>query len=148
MNGQISNPRMADFNALWKEQNEIYRMAAKRFGIAESVMWILYFLREGGGCRTQRDICSSMIQPKQTTNSAIKQMEKQGLITMADGDDRRVKLVKLTAAGSQLAGRTADIIINAENRSMDSLTQSEQEQLTSLLRKYNNTLKKEMGDNK
>lgn len=146
MDKRAFNSGMADFNALWKEQNEIYRSAAKHFGLSESVMWILYFLCEGGGCRTQRDICSSMIQPKQTTNSAIKQMEKRGLITMADGEDRRVRTVKLTPSGMQLAQKTAEFVIKAENRSMESLTESEQKQLITLLSKFNSTLKKEMGD--
>lgn len=146
MDKRACSSRMADFNALWKEQNEIYRSAAKHFGLSESALWILYSLCEGGGCRTQRDICSSMIRPKQTTNSAIKQMEKRGLITMSDGEDRRVRTVRLTPSGQRLEQQTAELVIKAENRSMESLTESEQEQLIMLLSKLNSTLKKEMGD--
>lgn len=146
MNIKKTSHSMAEFNSLWKEGNEIYRNAAKKFGLSESVMWIVYFLRESGGSLTQRDICACMNQPKQTTNSALKQMERNGLITMTDGEDRRCRTVALTKMGNELAQRTVDKIIDAENYTMDQLSAQEQEQLMALFRKFNNILKKKIGE--
>lgn len=65
---------IAAYNSLWKEQNEIYSAAARSFGLSDSAMWILYFLRLNNGTCQQKELASSLSQPKQTTNSAVKQL--------------------------------------------------------------------------
>lgn len=137
---------MEQFNALWKEQNEIYSAAAKRFGLSDSAMWTLYFLRLSGGSCSQKEICSNMFQPKQTVNSAVKQLESRGYVRLANGDDRRCRLVTLTPEGEQLAQRTSDRVITAERQAIAELPPDEQRQLIDLLRKYNQKLRKRMGD--
>lgn len=67
---------IAAYNSLWKEQNEIYSAAARSFGLSDSAMWILYFLRLNNGTCQQKELASSLSQPKQTTNSAVKQLER------------------------------------------------------------------------
>ena len=86
---------IAAYNSLWKEQNEIYSAAARSFGLSESAMWILYFLRLNDGVCQQKELTSSLSQPKQTTNSAVKQLERDGYVTLRSGSDRRCRLVKL-----------------------------------------------------
>lgn len=68
---------IAAYNSLWKEQNEIYSAAARSFGLSDSAMWILYFLRLNNGTCQQKELASSLSQPKQTTNSAVKQLERE-----------------------------------------------------------------------
>lgn len=71
---------IAAYNSLWKEQNEIYSAAARSFGLSDSAMWILYFLRLNNGTCQQKELASSLSQPKQTTNSAVKQLERGGYV--------------------------------------------------------------------
>ena len=73
---------IAAYNSLWKEQNEIYSAAARSFGLSDSAMWILYFLRLNNGTCQQKELASSLSQPKQTTNSAVKQLERGGYVTL------------------------------------------------------------------
>ena len=87
--------KMAEFNSLWMEQNEIYRRAAKNFGISESVFWILYSLTEAGGTLRQSVISAMTCLPKQTTNSALKKLESDGMITMELSPEEQELLIKI-----------------------------------------------------
>lgn len=138
--------KLAEFNARWMEQNEIYRKAAKRFGLSESAFWILYFLQESGGTLGQREICAAMCLPKQTTNSALKKLESDGFIIMTESSSRRCKDVSLTEAGHRCADITAGRVIAAEHLAMSGLTDEEQEQFIELFSKYNKLLNKRIGD--
>lgn len=137
---------VAEYNNLWKEQNEIYSAAARRFGLSDSAMWILYFLRLSCGRCSQKEISSLMAQPKQTTNSAIKQLERDGYVTLHCGSDRRCRLVELTSKGVQLAVSTSDHVIAAERAAWGDFSAEEQRMLISLLKKYNERLNARMED--
>lgn len=135
---------MEEYNALWKEQNEIYSAAARRFGLSDSAMWTLYFLRQGGGSCSQKEICSNMFQPKQTVNSTIKQLESRGYVRLSSGDDRRCRTVTLTDEGDRLAQRTSDLVITGERQAIAEFPPEEREQLIALLRKYNQNLRERL----
>lgn len=137
---------LAEYNSRWMEQNEIYHKAAKRFGLSDSVFWIMYFLQEAGGTLGQREICAAMCVPKQTTNSALKKLESDGLISMSESASRRCKDVSLTDAGREMAERTAGRIIAAECRTMGELSAEEQEEFLRILNKYNKILSKRIGE--
>ena len=74
---------IAAYNSLWKEQNEIYSAAARSFGLSDSAMWILYFLRLNNGTCQQKELASSLSQPKQTTNSAADTSRSSAALTAA-----------------------------------------------------------------
>lgn len=137
---------IAAYNSLWKEQNEIYSAAARGFGLSESGMWILYFLRLNDGVCQQKELISSLSQPKQTTNSAVKQLERDGYVTLRSGSDRRCRLVELTPEGNRLAERTSDHVIAAERSTWDDFTEEEQELFIRFLSKYNKQLKARMEE--
>ena len=124
---------IAAYNSLWKEQNEIYSAAARSFGLSDSAMWILYFLRLNNGTCQQKELASSLSQPKQTTNSAVKQLERGGYVT-------------LTPKGSGLAVSTSDHVIDAERETWGDFTEEEQDSLIELLSKYNKRLKTRMEE--
>ena len=70
---------LSRLNNLFKENDEIYRNAAKRVGLPDCAFWIFYILREDsikkeGNILTQSEICSTMYLPKQTVNSAMKKL--------------------------------------------------------------------------
>ena len=67
---------IAAYNSLWKEQNEIYSAAARSFGLSDSAMWILYFLRLNNGTCQQKELASSLSQPKQTTSLSAADMSR------------------------------------------------------------------------
>lgn len=135
-----SKDALLEFNSIFKENNDLYRVAAKSFGISLSVFWVLYFLREDSEIHTQKDICYASFLPKQTINSAIKKMETEKLIEHCCGNDKRSKELRLTDKGMELAQKTVDKIIDAERKTMNELSDKEQKLFVDIFRKYTDRL--------
>ena len=128
--------RLSEYNNILKENNELYRHAAKLFGLSECAFWILYVLRTEAADLTQSKLCAFLYHPKQTVHSALNTMEADDLITRSCGSNRRSKYIRLTEKGVLLAQRTADQILRAECSALAGLTDREQTQFLSLQKKY------------
>lgn len=137
---------LSEYNGIMKENEDIYREAARKVGLSECSLWILYLLREGYTAPVQREICAHLHQPKQSINSALKKMEADGLIELACGSDRRSKQILLTSKGTSLCEHTVDRIVLAELRALGSLTDEEQETFLTLFHKLTDTLKEHMEE--
>ena len=144
MNERPVDKFLREYNQIFKENNDLYRGAAKALGLSDTAFWILYTLQDSHGMATQREVCSMLYEPKQTINSALKKLEAEGSIEQVQGKDRRSKLVKLTEPGIRLAAKTADVVMDAEYRAFDNMPESEREQLLHLFSVYTKNLKKEM----
>ena len=133
-----------EYNTIFKENDEVYRCAAKTLGISDCSLWILYTLRTEQKAITQKEICEAFYYPKQTVNSALKKLENEGYIALTEMKDRRSKKITLTESGKKLAARTADKLIEAEPAAMSEPTDEEQKRFIELFRKYTGLLKKNM----
>ena len=51
--------QLAVFNQLYKEMDEIYHLYAKKQGISDTALWLLYSLYEKDATYTQRELCSA-----------------------------------------------------------------------------------------
>lgn len=69
---------LAVFNQIYKEMDETYHLYAKQHGLSDANLWLLYSLYESEAL-TQKEICSVWHYSPQTINSALKNLEKQGL---------------------------------------------------------------------
>ena len=79
---------------------------------------------------------------RQTINSAIKNLEKQGYLYMAPAPgDRRNKTLSFTAKGEDFVKRTVDRMLDLEHQVFARLEVQEQEQITEILRKYTRYMK-------
>ena len=132
---------LAAYNELYKEQDELYRAAARGFGLSDCAFWVLYALREAERPMTQSDVCAAVYQPKQTVHSALKKLIGEGCLRLAEGRDRRSKYLVLTERGETLVRRTVDPVMAAETAAMDTLTEAERTQFLSLCRRYNTALR-------
>lgn len=132
---------LAAYNELYKEQDDLYRAAARGFGLSDCAFWVLYALRETKRPMTQSGICAAVYQPKQTVHSALKKLEGEGFLRLAEGRDRRSKHLVLTERGEALVRRTVDPVMAAETAAMGTLTETEQAQLLALQRRYNAALR-------
>lgn len=133
---------LMEFNAVYKENDEIYRSASKRLGVSDCALWILYNLLIQEEPVIQREICDAFFYPKQTVNSALKKLEGEGYIKMSEMKDRRSKQIVLTEIGEKLAENTAGKLMKAEIRAISGLTDDEKEEFIRIFKKYNNLLKK------
>lgn len=136
-------PLQATYYRTEKEWSSIYRKYATKKGVPESRFQIMYSVYVSGGGITQTGICDGWSAPLQTINSCLKQMEKEGVITLyVDSDNRRKKRVRLTPEGEKIAAELVEPIMQAENASFSALTPAEQAQLLELTKRQLTVLKK------
>ena len=137
-----SEKRYQEFISASKEVDDIYHTLALKFGLSDSAMWILCTMREADRELTQAEIAEEMSMSRQTINSAIKNLEKQGYLYMAPAPgDRRNKTLSFTAKGEDFVKRTVDRMLDLEHQVFARLEVQEQEQITEILRKYTRYMK-------
>ena len=134
-------------DSFWREQNQLYRDVATSFGISESASSILYaiFLAGEKGI-SQRDICMQMCIGKQTVNSSIHKLEREGVVVLESGPGRRGLLSHLTPVGLELAERTIVPMIEAELAALREFDDRELELALLLGRRYTDALRSHFAD--
>lgn len=143
--GPHISPNLREFNHINKEYNDIYREAVAHMGISESAFDILYSVCElGDGC-LQRDICKVCYIPKQTVNSAIRKLEKEGYLVLTRGHGRQMHII-MTEMGKEKQRQWIYPLIQAENAAFSVLTEEENFRLLALHRKYVTALRRHMSE--
>ncbi len=109
-----------------KENDAIYRSAAARCGLSDSAMWILYVVSNGGEEYTQQDLCRECWFPKQTINTALNNLIKDGCAELeAIPGARNRKRICLTEKGRELAENTVERLKKAEQAAFGRFTDEE-----------------------
>lgn len=127
---------------LYKEMDVSYYALSCAQQLVPSEMDIYYAITVlGDGCR-QRDICALALSRKQTINSALKKMEKQGLLRLESGKGRE-KHIYLTASGRRNADESVKPIYDAEQAAFAEMAEAEREQLVALTGKFIHLLQKQ-----
>ena len=129
-------------DSFWREQNQLYRDVAASFGISESAFNILYAIYLAGEKGiAQRDICMQMCIGKQTVNSSIHKLEREGVVVLKSGLGRRGLLAHLTPVGLELAERTIIPMIEAELAALREFDDRELKLSLLLGRRYTDALR-------
>ena len=125
------------FNQLYKEMDEIYHLYARKHDISDSTLWLLYSLCENDTVYTQKQLCDAWHSPPQTINSALKGLEKRGIIRLepVPGNHKNKRIV-LTKRGKEIADQVVSPLIFAEQSVLKSMTEKERADLLSLTQKY------------
>ena len=119
-----------------QEWDAAYEDYAKSVGLSYTSLCILNAIYESDGC-TQKQLCSLCFLPKQTVNAAVTGFYDKGWLRMQElPEDRRNKALHLTELGRSEAGRILQNLQECDRIAMCLLTESEQEQLLSLTRRY------------
>lgn len=120
-----------------------YHEAALKLGLSDSAMSVLYTVRgEGKPCPLSL-IRRLAGMSKQTVNSALRKLEKDGIIRLEAVDGKR-KSAALTDKGKALADRTVARVIAAENRIFELWTESERGEYLRLTENYLNAFRAEL----
>lgn len=134
--------RYQEFISASKEVDDLYHMLALKFSLSDSAMWILCTMREANRELTQSEIAQEMSMSRQTINSAIKNLEKQGYLQLVPvPGDRRNKTLSFTEKGEAFVENTVDRMLDLEHQVFAKLEVKEQEQITEILRKYTRYMK-------
>ena len=104
------------YDALWRENNALYSEWAKAHGLSYNELLVMLSLtREADAPCTQKDICRQWLLPKQTVNSALKNLVRAGYLRLEATDGNlKNKWVCLTETGDELLRRTVDLVFGVE----------------------------------
>ena len=139
---QKTNEKFEAINQAYEMIDDIYDRYAGSFGISDTELWILYTLAEHDGDYLQTDICRTWYYSLQTIHTAIKNMEKKGLLTLVcQPGNKKNKYIHLTEAGSKIMREITEPLTVAEQEAFSTLTEHEQDIFLPLLQKHANALK-------
>lgn len=134
----IIDEKYTEYVAGEKKIGELHHRIATQIGISDSVMWTLYCIFEAETIHTQNSIAMKMGVPKQTINSAVNWLMKQGYIYMEQLHvARNNKQILLTKAGTEFCKRYIAPLVKAEELAFGKLNTEEQETYLSLGIKHN-----------
>lgn len=136
--------QLTALNQIYKEIDELYHHYAKASGLSDTALWVLYSLWECGGPYPQREFCEEWNYSPQTANSALKSLEKQGLVALdfARGN-RKSKEIRFTPEGEALARRVIVPLMEAERSAIAGLGEEERAALLAVTQKHAALLKEE-----
>ena len=107
--------KIHQINYLTAELDAQYHRASRKLGISDSVSRVLYTICDVGEECLLSDIYKKSGTSKQTVNSAIRNLEREGMLYLEPYHGRSKRVV-LTEQGRDLMERTAARICEAENR--------------------------------
>ena len=100
---QRQGKELKEFNSIYRELDGIYHEIVLRMGLSDSAFLILYAVAEFGEGFLQKDITAYFFVSKQTVHSAVRALEKKGLLELRRGKRREMHMY-LTAAGRLYLG--------------------------------------------
>lgn len=120
----------------------VYHEIALKMGYSDSALSVIYNLANNGGSSLLSDIVRQSGKSKQTINSALRKLESDGIIVLSAANGK-AKMAEFTEKGKSVAEKTANKIIECENRIYASWTEEEWLLFTSLTERFLNQLEKE-----
>lgn len=113
----------------------IYSEIANRLGLSDSEFDILYALANIEGPALIKDVCFFACLKKQTVNSALRKMERDGILYL-EAVNGKSKMVKLTEKGMELMKNTIQKEIDLEIDILREWTDEERKTFIHLNDKY------------
>lgn len=128
--------QLKHINCLANELDLLYHQAARKLGVSDSVLCILYMIHEKGDGCLLRDICNESSISKQTINSALRNLEKEGILYL-EQDKGKNKRIRLTEKGKNYTARTAVRLFEAEANALANWSEADLSAYLRLMKKYN-----------
>lgn len=134
------NQTMQQYNAIYSETTNEYHELNRRLGLSDTESIILYAVSLDENV-SQKAICGLSGLSKQTINSAVKKMIREGILESLNGR-KNEKLVP-TVKGNKIIEEKVNVIVDIENRILQSWTEEEKEIFLELSKRFLNSLKEE-----
>lgn len=120
---------------LSSELDALYHQTSVKLGISDSVSIVLYTVYDGGGSCPLRDIYKKSGISKQTVNSAIRGLEADDILYLAQHTGREKRVI-LTDKGSHFVKETVGRLYEAEIQSFDAWSEEELKLYLQLMEKH------------
>ncbi|MDE8734137.1 MarR family winged helix-turn-helix transcriptional regulator [Eubacteriales bacterium DFI.9.88] len=138
---------MRKFTVALNSIDEAYCSNTKRMGVKESELWLLYAL-DDDDAHSQKQICEEWGFPKTTLNTAIKQAEAAGHLTMTHIPGKRREMnVCLTEEGKAYAKQVLSPIYAAEKMALEATIRRYSIDFIEVLDYFGACLKSALEDN-
>ena len=123
------------YNHLEGEIDAVYHRISLKLGLSDSAAIILYTSCNSGDACPLRDICRLSGLSKQTVNSSVRKLERDGFLSLRPREGREVSLF-LTAQGQELVREKVLPIMAAERAAAGGLTEEELRDMIRLSQKW------------
>lgn len=130
-------------NKQFSKMNALYHRLSQKFGIANSESEILYYLVSSEKDVPIQEIIYFTCSPKQTVNSALRNMEKKEWIKLKKIDSKS-KLVCLTEKGKKQAEITVEKILAIEEQIFLSFKQEKVEEYLQFTNAFTDKLEEKL----
>lgn len=132
------------YNQLLKECDTVYHTAAASSGVSDCAFWIMYALQDTEHVCTQSEIGDNAYMPRQTVNSALKKLERDGYLTLQRIEGRVSKTIHLTAQGHNFVQRYIAPVMAAEERACALFSDEERKDFLMTFRSLVDRLREEI----
>ena len=133
--GKDSYRELKRYNYLLGEIDAQYHEMSLKLGLSNSAMMILYAICDSGECCLLREICRRTGISKKTINSAIRKLEREGMVYLESAGVKN-KNVCLTKQGKRLAEDTVMRIMEAENEILAAWPEEDVERYLDLTERF------------
>lgn len=137
--------KLRSINNLFNETAGLYHQLNASLRLSDSASDILYAVYSHDGRCPIRDLCRETGLPKQTINSALRNLEKEDILFLEIYNGHKKRAV-LTKKGRQFCEETVVRIFQAEEQAFDAFSSAELEAFLRLHEKYNAALKKSIEE--
>lgn len=135
---------LLELNRQDKRLGGLYRRAAASLGISDCMMWIFYMLLLEEHPMTQQELGEYLQFPKQTINSSVGALCRQGYVELRPiPGTRNKKAIFLTEVGKRFAGEQVGRSIEAEGRVICRMSAEGMDRFMELYKKYIDLLQEE-----
>lgn len=136
---------LAAFCDVFNDIDAMYNRFAQGCGVAPTEYWVLVSMSEG--LTSQRDICAMLALNRQTVNSAVRGLVRQGLIRVEPTPgDARTKALAFTEAGRAFVNADVRAMHRLEEQVWHRLEERERIQLTELLGRYRSCMREALEE--
>ena len=140
----VLRKEMKELNKQYRETDRIYHEISMQSGLSDSAFMILYAIVElGDGCQ-QKDIADLYCYSRQTINSSISGLQRNGILQLHKGS-RRDLHISLTTEGKRFVEEKIYPVMEMENSIFDELTEQESEEYLRLAQKITCLLREKMN---
>ena len=120
----------------------IYAMGAKKIGIKDNSLSLLYALDDGKP-HSQKEICEHWLIPKTTLNTIVKECVNAGYIVLDGIKHTKEKEIRLTDKGQEYAKTILNQVYELERRAMEKTLSSYSPDFVQALEQFTAYLKEE-----
>ena len=133
---------------LYNQQEGLYQKIIQNAGMAEIPYRILFAVCEGDRKWSQADICQEWNYAKQSVNTAIAKLVKQGYVVLIPDKTapRNRKNIELTDKGEQFCDRWIRPVIAVEIKAFAALSEEERELSIFLREKRHKIIRENLKD--